>query len=139
MDPNNEIPDGVPADPTVLVEEWLRSLAPGGEGGIGSIGLRVREDGVCMVMTGSLPFVDRPWRPDHGGHLLLALMAATLAKHDLRPGGDARRMDIEDEDGGLCGYALVQLWEDVSRFALYNADSVPIGSFPPAKGPHREG
>ena len=139
MDPNNEIPDGVPADPTVLFEEWLRSLAPGGQGGIGRIGLRVRADGPCVVITGSLPFVDRPWRPDRGGHLLLALIAATLAKHDLRPGGDARRMDIEDEDGGLCGYALVHPCEEVPRFALYNADSVPIGSFPPPDEPHRDG
>ena len=139
MDANHAIPDGVPADPAVLFEEWVRSLAPAGQGGIGSIGVRVRADGPCVVMTGSLPFVDRPWHPDHGGHILLALMAATLAKHDLRPGGNARRMDIEDEDGGLCGYALVHPWEEVPRFALYNADSVPIGSFPPPDEPHRDG
>jgi len=139
VDANHAIPDGVPADPTVLVEEWLRSLAPAGQGGIESIGLRVRADGPCVVMTGSLPFVDRPWRPDQGGHILLALIGATRAKHDLRPGGDARRMDSEDEDGTLCGYALVHPWEEIPRFTLYNADSVLIGRFPPPEGPHREG
>jgi len=111
----------------VLFEEWLRALAPAGQGGSGvsaSASARTSlcgHDGITAVRRQAV--ASRP-----SGHILLALMGATLAKHDLRPGETRGAWTLRTRTAG-CAAMRCPPVEEVPRFALYNADSVSSGAF----------
>ena len=44
------------------------------------------------------------------------------------------RLDIEDQDGNLLTYAVVQPWEEQPEFALYSPAGDPLTTWPTAGG-----
>ncbi len=99
-----EIPSGVPADGSVLYEEWLTKNVPGER-----VGLRTRLRGGVVVLVASprLPLEHmRP--PSPLAAALAGMIWVRLGEDYLREcDGQTFRVNVEDLDGRIQGYVLL--------------------------------
>ncbi len=134
MNSNHEIPDRVPADPSVAFAEWLRAHLPREEGRrLTVLRLRERESGPVLVLcsTGQrLPALTAgPYT-----QFIALLVLDMLVKRALRPRDRETVIDLEDEDGGRLGYAVVREGTDPqehwgAKVSIYNTAHEHLATF----------
>ncbi|HEV8661781.1 MAG TPA: hypothetical protein VGT06_01370 [Candidatus Methylomirabilis sp.] len=134
-----EIPDSVPADPSIRTEEWLRSHIPKG-----LFTLRLRErDGIPFLVLDGGEDLFLPLSRGPQNYLLGAYIAFKLMKNEVRPATEEAAIELEAMDGERVGSALVRnkVYQGVQTFAvdLYDLAGVQVGSFDPGVEPEGTG
>jgi len=95
------------------------------------LALRVRaRDGVLCLFNMGRP---APQLPEQCEAFALAV-AHELGTHGRFPPAPDTRLDIEDQDRNLLGYAVVQPWTEQPEFALYSPAGDLLITWPPAGG-----
>jgi len=97
--------------------------------GDGCFALRVRaRDGVLWLFN-----MGRP-APQLLDQCEAFAVADKLVKHGLHPPAPDIRLDVEDQDGNLLAYAVVQPWEKRPEFTLYSPAGDLLTTWPTAGG-----
>ena len=99
--------------------------------GDGFFGLRVRaRDGVVWLFNMGRP---APQLPEQCAAFALAV-ARELGTRGRFPPLPDTRLDIEDQDGNLLGYAVAKPWKEQPEFALYRPAGALLITWPTAGG-----
>ncbi len=134
MDSNTEIPDRVPADPSVAFADWLRAHLPREEGRrMTFLRLRERDDGPVLVLCSTGQRLPAFTVGPHTEFIAL-LVLDMLVMRALRPRDRETSIDLEDEDGERLGYAVVREGPDPqehwgTKVSIYNTANEHLATF----------
>jgi hypothetical protein len=145
MQSNSEIPEGVPEDPSIGLQEFFRGIVQNELGmHMSSVRLRMR-DGIPYFALSSIGAAALgPSLDPIDAMTVCAMIWKELLDAGLPPGGrEEVGVGVEDEDGKAIGYAILRAWDgetttplDEKEFRvrvldLFSPLHVKIGSFPP--------